>query len=69
MTDEKRKQAGGTEEMHQVDGPAWVSEMRAYYQRNGFYRAKDLARVLGDPRDEVSVSFSDVPRAASYPPK
>lgn len=30
--------------------PGWVLDMYRHYSRTGFYRAKDLDRVLGDPR-------------------
>lgn len=33
-------------------------EMRAHFQRHGFYRPADVARLLGDPRDSVSMSCS-----------
>jgi hypothetical protein len=33
--------------------PEWVSEMREYYRRTGLYRAGDLNRVLGDPREQI----------------
>ena len=31
----------------------WVSEMRDYYRRTGLYRAADLNRVLGNPREQI----------------
>jgi len=30
--------------------PAWVREMKEHYSRTGYYRPRDLQRVLGDPR-------------------
>lgn len=33
--------------------PGWVSEMHQHYRVNGFYRAVDLHRVLGDPTASV----------------
>jgi hypothetical protein len=33
--------------------PEWVNEMRDCYRRTGLYRAGDLNRVLGDPREQV----------------
>jgi hypothetical protein len=30
--------------------PDWVIKMREHYVRTGFYRAEDVTRVLGDPR-------------------
>jgi hypothetical protein len=40
-----------------VEPPAssWVAEMHRHFQRTGAYRADDLQRVLGDPRDGVEV--------------
>ena len=35
-------------------GPAWVARMHEYHSRTGLYRAEDLDRVLGDPREQVS---------------
>lgn len=35
--------------------PQWVQEMHKHYGENGFYRADDLQRVLGDPRESVQV--------------
>jgi hypothetical protein len=31
----------------------WVAEMQDYYRRTGLYRARDLNRVLGDPRTQI----------------
>lgn len=42
-----------------VSEPKWVEEMHGYYQQNGFYRAQDLQRVLGDPREHVTLQTSD----------
>ena len=39
-------------------GPQWIIEMRDHYQKTGAYRADDLARVLGDPRDGVEIRGS-----------
>ena len=36
--------------------PQWVKDMHEYYRDNGFYRAEDIQRVLGDPRECVSVT-------------
>lgn len=33
--------------------PEWVKDMHDYYQKTGLYRAEDLNRVLGDPRDQL----------------
>jgi hypothetical protein len=41
--------------------PVWVEEMHEHYRVNGFYRVEDVQRVLGDPRECVSVeATSDV---------
>lgn len=34
---------------------AWVTEMHEHFHRTGLYRAEDLQRVLGDPRESVQV--------------
>jgi hypothetical protein len=36
-----------------VRSPEWASEMGDYYLRTGLYRAADLNRVLGDPREQI----------------
>jgi hypothetical protein len=36
--------------------PDWVSSMQEHFRANGYYRAEDLARVLGDPRETVQIS-------------
>jgi len=33
----------------------WLTEMHRHFQRTGAYRADDLQRVLGDPREGVEV--------------
>jgi hypothetical protein len=33
--------------------PEWVKSMHEYYHQTGLYRAGDLNRVLGDPRDQL----------------
>lgn len=38
--------------------PQWVQEMHNYFRENGFYRTEDLQRVLGDPRESVTVKSS-----------
>ena len=35
---------------------AWVLEMHKHYSEKGFYRATDLARLLGDPLEGVNVA-------------
>ena len=49
--------------------PTWVIDMRDHYHRTGYYRATDLERVLGDPRDGVEVLSEETMRAASQPPE
>ena len=39
--------------------PKWINEMHDHYRQNGFYRAQDLEKVLGNPRDHVAVRPSD----------
>jgi hypothetical protein len=36
----------------------WVSSMHTHYQKTGLYRTRDLDRVLGDPRKQVSGEVS-----------
>ncbi len=38
--------------------PEWVDSMHSFFGQNGFYRADDLRRVLGDPRDQVDIGAS-----------
>jgi hypothetical protein len=38
--------------------PEWVASMHSHFCQKGFYRAEDLVRLVGDPRDSVSVSIS-----------
>jgi len=33
----------------------WLAEMHKHFQRTGTYRAEDLERVLGDPREGAEV--------------
>lgn len=33
----------------------WVREMKEYYARTGTYRARDLRRLLGDPKMGVKI--------------
>jgi hypothetical protein len=50
----KRKRGPSPPPPHtEHQAPQWVTEMRDYYQQTGLYRARDLNRVLGDPRDQV----------------
>ena len=38
--------------------PQWVRSMHVHFHEKGYYRAEDLARLVGDPRQSVSVSLS-----------
>lgn len=42
-------------EFEKMPEAPWVTEMKLYYQKHGYYRAKDLLRLLGDPRESVTV--------------
>ena len=35
--------------------PKWILEMHNHYRATGVYRALDLRRILGDPRDVVQI--------------
>ena len=39
--------------------PEWVEKMHEHYRQNGYYRAQDLERVLGDPREHLELKTSD----------
>jgi hypothetical protein len=39
--------------------PEWVTEMHEHYQKTGAFRAADLERVLGDPRDAVEINATN----------
>lgn len=47
-----------TQDQEQTSGAKWVEEMREHFHRNGFYRADDLQRLIGDPRDHVEIQPS-----------
>jgi hypothetical protein len=38
--------------------PAWIAEMQEHFLVEGFYRAEDLERILGDPRDSADTQVS-----------
>jgi hypothetical protein len=40
-------------------GAKWVESMHAHFQQTGYYRADDLNRLLGDPRDAVGIRSDD----------
>ena len=35
--------------------PKWIKDMQEHFLRTGAYRAEDLQRLLGDPRDHVEL--------------
>lgn len=43
----------------EMEGPSWVASMHEYHSRTGLYRAEDLDRVLGDPREQVTGGSPD----------
>jgi hypothetical protein len=47
--------------------PAWVVSMHEYHSRTGLYRAEDLDRVLGDPREQVSGETTGGPAISCHP--
>ena len=53
-----KKQAPEEQLIESLSPPQWVQEMHKYFRENGFYRAEDLQRVLGDPRECVHVQAS-----------
>jgi hypothetical protein len=38
--------------------PQWIEDMHEHYRQEGFYRSEDLQRVVGDPRECISVEAS-----------
>jgi len=62
MTKKKAIQKGQAPEkqlpIERPSPPQWVQEMHTHFTENGFYRAEDLERVLGDPRECVHVQAS-----------
>lgn len=42
--------------LSQTEPPEWVREMRAHYQRTGYYRAQDLDRAFGRQTRRVEVN-------------
>lgn len=41
---------------HEAVAAAWVRSMQDHFQQTGYYRADDLNRLLGDPRETVAMS-------------
>ena len=56
MAEPNRKKTNTQGSSHEPD---WVEAMHGYFQQHGIYRAQDLQRVLGDPRDHVVIHPSD----------
>ena len=53
-----KRQAPEKRLIERLSPPQWVQEMHKHFRENGFYRAEDLQRVLGDPRECVQVQAS-----------
>jgi hypothetical protein len=49
-----------------ADTKAKEADARRHFERTGSYRAEDVARVLGDPRDRVEIKSPDGLRIASW---
>jgi hypothetical protein len=49
----------------QDERAGWLREMQSHFSRTGFYRPEDLNRVLGDPRQGVSMPVSNNQAAAA----
>jgi hypothetical protein len=49
--------------------PGWVTEMHEHFQKTGAFRADDLERVLGDPREAVEVNAVSEFHYACFLPK
>jgi len=43
------------EEFYSIGPADWVTDMINFYNKNGFYRAEDLKRLLGDPTRSVEM--------------
>ena len=37
----------------------WAEDMQVYFRKHGVYRARDLDRLLGDPRSHVEVRVDE----------
>jgi hypothetical protein len=49
----KKKKLVASFPQREQNAPEWVKDMHDYYQQTGLYRARDLNRILGDPRDQL----------------
>lgn len=45
--------------MQRLPPAPFVIDMQKHYRANGFYRTADVHRLLGDPRQGVSMPASD----------
>lgn len=48
-----------SQELAKAEPPQWVREATEHYHQTGSYRVEDLARVMGDQTQGVSVSGPD----------
>ena len=39
-----------------LQSPHWVIAMHEHFQKAGYFRAEDVHRVLGDPRESVRLA-------------
>jgi hypothetical protein len=58
MTDQPKRPEQPTcvQEQPPRPGGEWIQKMHDHFRQKGFYRAEDLQRVLGDPREHVEVN-------------
>jgi len=50
----------------QTQQAPWVTHMVQHFQATGYYRAEDLERLLGDPRESVEVTASPDMQFCAY---
>ncbi len=55
----KKKRQIQPPSQHEYRSPEWITDMHEYYQQTGLYRARDLNRILGDPREQVVGTATD----------
>lgn len=48
-----------------VQDPSWIRDMQSRFAKTGQYRGHDVRRVLGDPRDGISVNCLSSEAAAN----
>jgi hypothetical protein len=69
MRKNKNRDMGGAP-MTEVQIPEWVKGMHAYRNANGYFRASDVLRVLGDQSKSVEVPVvRELAAAASIKPE